>query len=162
MHDKLETTAVETVTKSVEEIRKQAIVDALGGFIEELKLVDVLDFLAYVRMDKHDNIADLVSSAAELSFREGTLRYAMSASASVDWDRAPEISLNLEFFNDGLWLYFTLVLGAPDNRVLVDYIETSPREEGDTPPAPGALAGLATDSLTRRLLDALRDARISR
>lgn len=152
---------VPIMTQSMDEIRKQAIVDALTGFTEEMKLIDVVDLVAYVRMERHGNIAELVSSAAELFFRKGTLKYAMSAAIDLDWGQPPEISLNLEFFNSGVWVYFTLVLAEPENRVNVDYIEiTQGQDKSDLTIDIPDLPALDADILTKRLLNALIDAEV--
>lgn len=160
MQRSTKTTAPADMTQSMDDIRKRAIVDALSSFIAEMKLVDVADLVAYIRTDKHGNISDLVQSAAELSFRQSTLRYAMSACVDVDWGKAPEISLSLEFFNAGVWVYFTLVLAEPENRIIVDYIELSQGKDEKAKIETPSLPPLEADVLTKRLLAALADAQI--
>lgn len=128
-------------------IRQEAIAGALTEFIEDLKLVDVVDFVAYIRTDQHGNIEELINSSAELYFKEGSLRYSMASQAEVEWDQVPKISLDLEFFNKGVWIYFTVVLTHPDNAVNVSYVE-----------APEAAGDKAKE--TDMLLEALKDARL--
>ena len=134
------------VVDSADQQRKEALALALKAFTSEMKLVDVVDLVAFVRTEQHGNIADLIKSSAELFFKDDTLRYGMAANVDLDWDRPPTIGLDLEFYNKGVWVYFSLVLGEPENAVNVSYIEFTnasddPREN------------------TRRLLDALEDAR---
>jgi hypothetical protein len=127
--------------------RQEAIAAALTDFIEDLKLVDVIDFVAYIRTDQHGNIEELIKTSAELFFKDGSLRYSMAAQADVEWDATPKISLDLEFFNKGVWIYFTAVLAWPDNAVNVSYVE-----------APDAGGDKAKE--TEMLLEALKDARL--
>jgi hypothetical protein len=127
--------------------RQEAIAEALADFIEDLKLVDVIDFIAYIRTDQHGNIEELIKTSAELFFKDGSLRYSMAASADVEWESTPKISLDLEFFNKGVWIYFTAVLAWPDNAVNVSYVEV--------PDAGGSKA-----RETEMLLEALKDARL--
>ncbi|MES0881928.1 hypothetical protein [Roseibium sp. SCP14] len=127
--------------------RQHAIAAALTDFIEDLKLVDVVDFVAYIRTDQHGNIEELIKTSAELFFKEGSLRYSMAASAELEWDTTPKVSLDLEFFNKGAWIYFTLVLAWPDNAVNVSYVEV-PDADGDK------------EKETELLLAALKDARL--
>ncbi|PVB62833.1 hypothetical protein DCO57_05480 [Labrenzia sp. 011] len=127
--------------------RQEAIASALTDFIEDLKLVDVVDFVAYIRTDQHGNIEELIKTAAELYFKEGSLRYSMAAQADVEWETTPKISLDLEFFNRGAWIYFTVVLAWPDNAVNVSYVEV-PDAAGDKVKE------------TELLLQALKDARL--
>lgn len=126
--------------------RRQALAEALADFTGELKLIDVVDLVAYIRTGQHGNIADLIKSSAELFFKEETLRYGMASTVELDWDVPPTISLDLEFYHKGVWVYFTLFLGAPENRVNVSYIEFT--DASDDP-----------DENTRRLVEALQDAR---
>jgi len=127
--------------------RQEAIASALADFIEDLKLVDVVDFIAYIRSDRHGNIEELIKTSAELFFKDGSLRYSMAAQAEVEWDTTPKVSLDLEFFNKGVWIYFTVVLATPDNAVNVSYVEV-PDAAGDK------------IKETELLLEALKDARL--
>ncbi len=139
--------AVEPATDPRSRKRQAAIAETLAEFIEDLKLVDVLDFAAYIRLEQHDNIADLVSTSSELFFKEGTLRYSMASQAEMEWDALPKIKLDLEFLNKGVWIYFTAILAEPDNSVTVSYIEI-PEANGDL------------DKETTLMLEALKDARL--
>ncbi|MEP3047877.1 MAG: hypothetical protein ABJL55_19065 [Roseibium sp.] len=127
--------------------RQEAIATALVEFIEDLKLVDVLDFAAYIRTDQHGNIEELIRTSAELYFKDGTLRYSMAAEAHLEWDVTPKISLDMEFLNKGAWIYFTVVLAFPDNAVNVSYVEV-PEAAGDR------------QKETELLIEALKDARL--
>ncbi|MTI45900.1 hypothetical protein JM93_00467 [Roseibium hamelinense] len=130
----------------VEQQRKKALARALKDVIRELKLVDVEDLIAYIRTDHHANISDIVRSSVEMFFKQDTLRYGMAASAEVDWDRLPTIALDLEFYHQGVWIYFTLVLSNPDNSINVSYVEVT-NSTGDP------------EADMRKLIDALEDAR---
>lgn len=134
------------VTAGAEQQRKEALAQALTEFTSEMKLVDVVDLVAFVRTEQHGNIADLIRSSSELFFKEDTLRYGMAASVDLDWDRPPTISLDMEFYNKGVWVYFSLVLAEPQNAVNVSYIEFTN-------------ASNDPDENTRRLIEALDDAR---
>jgi len=147
MHDLPEGHGNKSSALSRDRQRQEAIASALADFIEDLKLVDVVDFIAYIRTDQHGNIEELIKTSAELFFKDGSLRYSMAAQAEVEWDETPKISLDLEFFNKGVWIYFTAVLASPDNAVNVSYVEV-----------PDAAGDRAKE--TELLLEALKDARL--
>ena len=128
-------------------VRQEAIASAIADFIEDLKLVDVVDFIAYIRTDQHGNIEELINTSAELYFKEGSRRYSMAAQAEVEWEETPRVSLDLEFFNKGVWIYFTIVLSWPDNAGNVSYVAV-PEAAGDK------------ERETALLLEALKDARL--
>lgn len=129
-------------------LRQEAIVAAFADFVEDLKLVDAVDFISYIRLDQHGNLEELVNSSAELFFKEGSLRYSMAAESFLEWDTPPVVSIDLEFFNKGVWIYFTIVLAFPDNSVNVTYVEIPEAQSDKT-------------RETEMLVEALKDARIS-
>ena len=90
------------------------LADALTEFVADLSLIEFVDMIGYIRGHKWATIADLVQSSSELWFRDGTLLFACMGDVFVDWLRPPSISLELEFQNDGVSAFFTLVLGPPD------------------------------------------------
>ena len=147
MHDLPEERGNGSSSMSSDRKRQEAIASALADFIEDLKLVDVVDFVAYIRTEQHGNIEELIKTSAELYFKEGSLRYSMAANSELEWDSTPKVSLDLEFFNLGVWIYFTVVLAWPDNAVNVSYVEV-PEAAGDK------------NKETNMLLAALKDARL--
>ena len=147
MHDMPEGDGDRPSPLESDRLRQEAIAAALTEFIEDLKLVDAIDLIAYIRTDQHGNIEELIKTSAELYFKEGSLRYSMAAQAEVEWDQTPKVSLDLEFFNKGVWIYFTAVLAWPDNALNVSYVEV--------PDAGGSKA-----KETEMLLEALKDARL--
>ena len=99
-------------------LRNAMLAEALSHTVAELRLIEPSDMIAYIRADQWPNIADLVQSSAELSFREGALSFACSASFQVGWSVPTSISLDMEFQAGPISAFFTLVLG--DDESLVD------------------------------------------
>ena len=48
-------------------------------------MVDVADYIAFIRLEHFACLSDLVDSAAELFFMPGTLRLGHGGEAHVDW-----------------------------------------------------------------------------
>ena len=69
------------------------IAQAIKPVLRELRLVDVVDYIAYLRFEKHQNIADIFVSSAEQFFAPGFLSYREAGSVTVDWKQAPTIRL---------------------------------------------------------------------
>lgn len=90
--------------------RAAILADALGDTVAELRLIDPGDIIAYIRAGQWANIADLVESAAELSFQEGALIFACAADYALDWASSPSIMLEMEFQRHAISAFFTLVL----------------------------------------------------
>ena len=94
--------------------RVAILADALTEFVADLSLVEPGDMIDYIRGHKWATVADLVQSSSELWFRDGTLLFGCMGDVDVDWLKPPTISLDLEFQNDGICAFFTLLLGHPD------------------------------------------------
>jgi hypothetical protein len=126
---------------------EKAIADGLVDVATELRLADAAELILLVRNNQDANIADLVNSSTELYFKPGSLRYALSAGASVRWDAAPTIALDMEFRHASVCVFFRLMLGQ--SRAGVEIIDMIFDETDLEPP-----------TKTQRLVEAIADARV--
>ncbi|MGQ7792582.1 hypothetical protein ACUN0C_09255 [Faunimonas sp. B44] len=125
--------------------REGILARGLGRVASELRLVDVIDLIAFIRTEQYANIGDLVNSSAELYFKPGTLRFGSAAEARVDWDRPPTILLDMEFRHLGVSAFFGLELREREAAIDLHYISF-------------AEAAPSADENTRSLAAALLDA----
>lgn len=102
--------------------REMIVAEALGDVVAELRMVDVADYIAFIRLESFAAISDIVDTAAELYFMPGTVRLGHGGEAIVAWDEAPRIRLDLELRPRGATVYFTLDLGAEAAGVEVNYV----------------------------------------
>ena len=102
--------------------REVIVANAIGDVVRELRMVDVGDYIAYIRLERLASIADLVDSAAELYFQPGTLRLGHGGEAHVAWEGPPRIVLDLELRPSGVTVYFALTLAARKASVEVNYV----------------------------------------
>ncbi len=110
--------------------RARILADALAEVVDELRLIEPGDLIAYVRGGHWATIADLVESATELFFRAGALTFSCSAAFDVGWSSPPSISLDMEFQAGAVAAFFTLVLGAPDSVLDLNAVWfASPRDD---------------------------------
>ncbi|MBB2963883.1 hypothetical protein [Methylobacterium sp. R2-1] len=89
---------------------EQIFAEALRDFIGELCLLDGGVLIGWIRGERHGNIADIVSSSAELFFKESVLTYADAADVCLDWGRSMQVVLDLEFAAEPMTVFFKLVL----------------------------------------------------
>jgi hypothetical protein len=127
--------------------REKALAHTIKEVAAELRLVDVVDFIAYIRNEQFANIEDLVNSSAELHFKPGTLTFGWAADLAVDWSAPPKIKLDMEFRHLAVSIFFCLMLEARQasvdiHCVVFDRLSQNPVEN------------------TRRLAEALEDARL--
>lgn len=102
--------------------REVIVATAIQPVVRELRLVDIADYIAFIRMEHFANVADLVDSAAELYFMPGALRMGLGGEAHVGWSGSPRIVLDLELRPEGAVVYFQLSLTATHASVEVHYV----------------------------------------
>ncbi|UUP16796.1 hypothetical protein [Nitratireductor thuwali] len=102
--------------------REIIVANAVQDVANELRLVELADYIAFIRLESMASIADIVESAAELFFMPGTLRLGHGCEAHVTWTDSPRIALDLELRPQGATIYFTLSLTAFQAGVEVSYV----------------------------------------
>ncbi|RFC64089.1 hypothetical protein DYI37_06920 [Fulvimarina endophytica] len=135
------------VKKRTSLTREKLLADAIREFVAELRLVDVADYVAYLRFENYANIEDIVASSAELTLKPFVLRFANSGDVNISWGTKPIIGLALEFQHDGVTVHFRLELSAATAAVDITFVDI------DGP-------SLGEEAATERLAFALRDARL--
>jgi hypothetical protein len=102
--------------------REVIVANAIQEVVSELRMVDVADYIAFIRLEQFGCISDIVDSAAELYFMPGTLRLGHGGEAHVGWSEVPRIVLDLELRTAGATVYFALTLTALHASVEVNYV----------------------------------------
>lgn len=102
--------------------RERALGEGMRDVATELRLIDVVDLVTFIRLEQLGNVEALVNSAAELYFKPGTVVFGASAEVNVDWGRAPTVLLDMEFKNTGVKVYFSLILESQAAAVEINYI----------------------------------------
>jgi hypothetical protein len=124
-------------------------VNALGSAFEpvanELRLVDVADYVAYIHAEKFANIQDIVNSSVELFFKSGTLSFGWNAEYELDWNSLPVITLGMEFRHRSVWLVFKLILRALQTNVTVEHLSLG-KTSGDPRQDMAALIAAIADA----------------
>jgi hypothetical protein len=128
-------------------MREMALAEAVKEVATELRLVDVGDLIAFVRMGQLANIQDLVDSSVELFFKPGALTYAWAADLEVSWTTPPIIFLDLEFRHLAVTVFFSLALRPGSASVQIHDVRFE--RPSDDP-----------ELNTRQLVDAIADARL--
>lgn len=98
------------------------VADALTGFIQEIRLIELADFVAYLRLERHSQLADLVSAAAEMYFAPQFLELGDGSYATLDWSEQASVYLNLVMQTAGASIYLTLTLEDERANVAINYI----------------------------------------
>jgi hypothetical protein len=109
------------------------LAENIAEIASELRLVNVLDLIAFVRNENCTTLDDLVGCAAELYFRPGAIRYAWFAELDVLWDSLPSVALNMEFSWSGATAFFKLHLGAERAGVTLQHVAFDANDGAEAP-----------------------------
>lgn len=114
--------------------RERIIGEGIREVVAELRLVEVVDYVAFLRMDRLGNIADVVNSSSQLYMKAGTLRFSGEGDVHLTWNTPPTIDLGMEFRHDGVSAHFKLGLAAAAASVTLTYLafenpDLSPEEQ---------------------------------
>lgn len=127
--------------------REKALGQGVRELASELRMIEPADYVAYVRAERFANIANLVASSAELFFKPGTIVFGHSGEIDLKWGEPPSVALDMEFRHQQVNVYFRLILEAQRAGVEITYFAIDKASE-------------AADDNTRRLMDAIADARL--
>jgi hypothetical protein len=111
---------------------EKILAENLDEVAAELRLVNVLDLIGYVRGERSVMLQDLVHSATELYFKPGAVRYAWSAELDVLWEALPSVSLNMEFRWRGVTAFFRLRLDSDHATVALQHLAFEGGECGES------------------------------
>ncbi|MGV8938397.1 MAG: hypothetical protein ACOH2J_14850 [Allorhizobium sp.] len=92
------------------EQREKIVADAISPVASELRLLDASDLISLLRFELYGNIADLISSAAELYFHPGTVNFGSGGDYRLEWGGVPEVVLDLEIKPREVTVYARLTL----------------------------------------------------
>ncbi len=97
----------------------------LKDVIADLCLADPDIIMSYVNNQLHGNMDEIITSSAELYFKDRTLSYAYAADVSSQWGQPPCVVLDMEFMHEVVSVFFKLVLGEQHigvqiSRLLLD------------------------------------------
>ena len=111
---------------------EQLFAEALRPVASELRMVDLDQLIVCAKSGAHAEMADLVSSCAELHFAPGALDFALGADAVASWEGGACVSLDLEFRAAPVTAFLRLTLGRDRGAVevlAVDAGRLAPGEE---------------------------------
>lgn len=102
--------------------REVIVAKAIEGVVAELRMIDISDYVAFIRLERFASISDLVDSAAELYFMPGTLRLGHGGDVHVSWSGPSRVILDLELRPKGATVFFSLLLEDLQAGVEVNYV----------------------------------------
>ena len=132
--------------------REQALGDALQQVASELRLIDLADLIAFIRMEQFGNIAALVSASTDLFFESGAICFARSGDVRAGWSESPRVTLDLEFRDPRVRVYFRLFLEEAQAAIEIDYINYEVPDKDPDANTRCLIAALADRKRQTRLL----------
>lgn len=109
--------------------RERVIAEGIADVVRELMLCDPSHLLAFVALDMHAAMADLVETASELYFKPGFVSLGDGSSLEVCWSRPPSIVLDMKLSCPELSAYFHLMMSGRGTKVALNYIRFDRRSD---------------------------------
>ena len=98
------------------------LAESLREVTADLRTIDPVDLVSFIRFGSHGAVEDLIQSSVELYFKTGTLISSWSACVDMAWDTCPLVTLGMEFRHSAVSVFFDLVLGAHQGEVAVQAV----------------------------------------
>ena len=95
------------------------LAQGLQRVAEDLRTIDLIDVVSYIRFGSYATIEDLLQSSTEMFFKHGALSFAWTAGVEMAWGEQPTISVGMEFRHAAVTVFFDLLLRANDNAVKI-------------------------------------------
>jgi len=102
--------------------REEILAEGIQKVVAELRLVEIVDYVAFLRMDLLGNIADIVNSSSQLYLKAGTLRFGNDGDVHLNWGSLPSIDLAMEFHHRDVTVHFRLGLAATKASVTITFV----------------------------------------
>lgn len=102
--------------------REKIVADAIWPIATELRMIEVADLVAMLRFERHAELADIVTSAAELYFLPGTVGLGNGGDYRLDWSGGAQVVLDLEIRPSGVTIYARLTLEDESAGIEIDHI----------------------------------------
>ena len=109
---------------------ERVLAENIADVATELRMIDVVDLVGFIRGESVATLEDLVNSASELYFEHGALRYAWAADIDLLWETPPSVSLNMEFSWSGVTAFFALRLDSASASVDLQHIHFDVATDG--------------------------------
>ncbi|MEM8748793.1 MAG: hypothetical protein AAGF28_00715 [Pseudomonadota bacterium] len=113
------------MSKKTAIVLEKLIMEKSCNFVRELRLVDLQDYVAFLRFGHHHQIADIVDSASEMEFTPGFLVYRENGFVNLTWDGQPSVALDLAIHVPGCVYEYRLSLRHTSASVELTGVQTN-------------------------------------
>jgi hypothetical protein len=125
--------------------------ESLIDVVAELRGIEVVDLIEFIRLGSFPAIEDLLSSSTELFFNEGSMVFGWTAAVDLSWDEPPTVILGMEFRHSTVSVFFDLALQAERQAVRVAGFQFEAEDRAGSDQALCLAAALAEARLARRV-----------
>lgn len=101
---------------------EHTLLQHLSEVVQDLRMLEAGDLLAWLHGHRLGNIAAIVASSTEASFKPGTLRFSLAGSAELTWAGQIRMRIDMEFHHADVDCYFRLHLENASSRVGITYL----------------------------------------
>lgn len=128
----------------------ETLVEAMGDVVDEIRTIDLLDLVSFIRFESYPALEDLLQASTELFFRPGTLMFGWTARVEMSWSDLPMVTLGMEFRHDDVSVFFDLTLDGTGKSIDIAASQFASMDGGADERVSCLAAALATARVPRR------------
>lgn len=104
---------------------EQLLGHAMAGFAAELRIIDVIDLISDIHLERHGHLEDMINSAAELFFKAGALRFSQAGHVEISWGSAAAVTICMQFCHERVVAHFDLLIESDVAGVQLKLLDTN-------------------------------------
>ena len=115
--------------------REHLLADGCKGLAKSLMQIDPGKFFLFFKSGEFPEVYENVGSMIDQHFAFGTVAFACTGNARLDWNEAPSVGIDLEFFCEGVFAFFRLNIAQDYAAVEIHHVifqDSSDNSEANT------------------------------
>lgn len=102
--------------------RERILSDGCREFVQSLLQIDPSNFFLFFKFGEMPALYEKVGELVDQHFATGTVAFACTGNTKISWSNAPVVSIDLEFFCDGIFAFFRLNISQDDPSAEIHHI----------------------------------------
>lgn len=106
----------------ITQARETALANACKCLAKNLRDIDPINFYLFFEFGEMTIIYDQITKLIDSHFTLGVMNFTCSGEAILKWNKKPHVAIDLEFFSDGIFVFFRLFIAPGPLRVEIHNI----------------------------------------
>ena len=115
--------------------RERILSDGCRDFVRSLQQIDPSNFFLFFKFGEMPSLYHKVGELVDQHFAMGTVAFACTGNTRISWTEATVVSIDMEFFCEGIFAFFRLNISQDDTSAEIHHIifqESSSNPQANT------------------------------